>query len=111
MYRAFRSWWSSRSPASPRNEGHSRTVSPSEERDQRSMKCHPEFDRGHCARPTPVSHPCETTARKNYLSCGVAGALVRNKRETPVSTSGRLGVEVQILSLRPITQIRTGKVS
>src|SRR3984893_1474042 len=46
-------------------------------------------------------HPCENTARKNYLSCRVACALVWNKRETPVSTSGRLGVEVQILSLRP----------
>src|SRR5450631_1794166 len=34
MFRAFRSWWSSRSPASPPNEGHSRTASPSEERDQ-----------------------------------------------------------------------------
>src|ERR1700675_5175255 len=98
MYRAFRSGGSSRSPAAPRNEGHSRTVSPSEERDQRSMKCHPEFDRVHCAKPTPAPHPCENTARKNYLSFWVACALVRNKRETPVSTSGRLGVEVQILS-------------
>src|ERR1700730_9201452 len=52
-------------------------------------------------RPIPALLDSLVWSRFSLPAGDCKQALVWNKRETPVSTSGRLGVEVQILSLRP----------